>query len=1022
MVIPKSIIVLLICVIALPLSHAKNENKSSSIDLLTRYPTTLISEDTENPRKWELSKEDIYSLNSFSFSVGKTFKVDIAAADVGIGHCTDGAVWAVIIPQEKGTIKWTEDKEPEKIAHLWLRFHPAQISNIFPKNTIKCIGNQTLWMQMQKIANLKIFSSWQGGGLALIPGQKDLTVDADTTEKIRRFFIVDTIANKATYVSAFEKRVVPEDKPFTKEDAESSFDKLWQEYDRNYAMFMIRPDVDWGKLREQYRPEAIESKTAYDFAVICAKMLANLRDLHIWVTVQGQNMPVFNRPREKNSNQKTFQSIIGKLDSTNKNIVWGKTADKIGFIAINNWIENVDDIFDDVLENMRDTRGLVLDVRLNGGGSEPLAQNVAGRFADKEYVYAYSQFRKGPKHTDLTEKYPRSVKPRGPWRYDRPVVVLIGQMCMSSNESFVSMLAQCPQVTTFGDHTCGSSGNPKFVELSGGVKVSLPQWIDFLPDGTPLDEKGIKPDIAFSANPESFKANRDDLLSASVERLKKEPLPQEAIKGKSIQSIRNKLDANAPHVVSIWPTDGTSEVDPNTEIRIMFDRPMNPALIGLDWEEGKCLKYNGFTYDDKKNEFIIKVKLEDGCEHKILLQSGRFANFRAKSGETMSGDYSWGFKTKNISQHTDLNKPKLISVMPASGSELPLLALLQIKFDLPMDPNSDIYSVTRQQWLAGYQILTHQIDYDIKSKTFSIPIVLQPGWQDTIEMTGFVSTQGIEADPIKLKYSAGKQLISSSISERFENSNNSKELFSIFKNIKKTRSRLQILSERVVNSVSSNYHIQSWDLIFKIKNNSFYADISNIMQNPFLIGSDGKECWFYLVYGVDEIKKKLVLMPPDEPIEKDISICDPFNLMTLDVNSAINKFKPEYLGRTIYNGRECHLMRTWSVERHGNEEKPYIICSVTKWWLDAEKLLVSKIESDSGNNAGTFTFIYSDSMPDDAEFRCPQISNLKPQKEEPFGDGYDTRFIRVIDGSSNGRTSVRWGKKGPERRSSDGLN
>jgi len=29
---------------------------------------------------------------------------------------------------------------------------------------------------------------------------------------------------------------------------------------------------------------------------------------------------------------------------------------------------------------MRDTRGLTVDVRLNGGGTEPLAREVAGRF------------------------------------------------------------------------------------------------------------------------------------------------------------------------------------------------------------------------------------------------------------------------------------------------------------------------------------------------------------------------------------------------------------------------------------------------------------------------------------------------------------------------------------------------------------------------------------------------------------------------------------------------------------------
>jgi C-terminal processing protease CtpA/Prc len=52
---------------------------------------------------------------------------------------------------------------------------------------------------------------------------------------------------------------------------------------------------------------------------------------------------------------------------------------------------------------MRDTRGLIMDVRLNGGGDEPTAGAVAGRFLQEEFVYAYSQYRNGPSHTNLTE-------------------------------------------------------------------------------------------------------------------------------------------------------------------------------------------------------------------------------------------------------------------------------------------------------------------------------------------------------------------------------------------------------------------------------------------------------------------------------------------------------------------------------------------------------------------------------------------------------------------------------------------
>ena len=94
--------------------------------------------------------------------------------------------------------------------------------------------------------------------------------------------------------------------------------------------------------------------------------------------------------------------MIGKLQRTNPRLEWGITADRIGFIAIHGWSEpDLPERLDAVLEEMRATRGLIVDVRLNGGGSEPLARAFAGRFLEKEYTYSYSQYRIGPRHTDM---------------------------------------------------------------------------------------------------------------------------------------------------------------------------------------------------------------------------------------------------------------------------------------------------------------------------------------------------------------------------------------------------------------------------------------------------------------------------------------------------------------------------------------------------------------------------------------------------------------------------------------------
>ncbi len=529
------------------------KTEAAEVNLLEKYPTTLTTGDSDpnRARPWEFSQSDIFHLSGFSFQVGTNLAVDTEEADLGIGHCADGAVWAVLIPRATGTLTSGANAQPEPISHVWLRFHPAVINQLFPPTTVTDDGDRNLAPQMVVIANFKLRSSWHAGNNVMIPAPNELTVDVDTRGGPRRFFAVDTTAGTAQYISAFEQQTVPIPPAITPELAAAAFDQLWNAFDSDYAMFVLRPEVDWDALKTQERPLALASQSTYEFAGVCADMLKPLRDLHVWLTVSGAYVPVYDRPRPSNANPNAYASLLGSLNGSSSSLQWAVTPDHVGFIAIYNWTDSsLPTQFDAALEYMRNTRGLIIDVRLNGGGSEPLAQQVAARFIDQQVTYAYSQYRNGPLHTNLTEKLPRTLSPRGPFRYDRPVIVLIGQKCMSSNESFIAMMTRAPQVVTMGDHTAGSSGNPEIIQLPLDMTVSVPQWIDYLPDGTPLDEKGITPDLPFSASADAFEGQRDDLLSAALQRMHAEVLP--------LDPIPNPDDngSSGPTVCDIFLTDG----------------------------------------------------------------------------------------------------------------------------------------------------------------------------------------------------------------------------------------------------------------------------------------------------------------------------------------------------------------------------------------------------------------------------------------------------------------------------------
>lgn len=486
--------------------------QSGAIDLLERYPTSLTAGDLslERAREWEFNTSDIFRLSRFEFgwdSSGEGFKIETGPANLGVGHCADGAVWAVVIPQASGSVSWLATNR-QTIDRIWLRFHPRDVNSLFPPETVFAELATNLAPQIRSIAETNVFSSLHVGKRLFIPEPNEFLLDVDMKNGLRRKFWLHP-----------EKRQTA----FTPELAADAFDQLWKAFDRSYAMFGLRPEVDWNRAREQFRPRALASQSAYELAEVCAEMLSPLRDLHVSLKVGGTNMPVFDRPRAINSNPSAHRTLLGDLHGKPP-VYWTVTPDKIGYITTFNWLssDGIREQCDEALDAVSDTRALIVDVRLNRGGDEDVARDFAGRFLSSEFIYASHRLRNGPAHTNLTEKLLRTVKPRGPWRYDRPVLLLIGQRCISSNESFVGMMTGATNVTTMGDRTAGSSGNPMEIKLPLDITVGMPVWISYLPDGTPLDERGFQPQIQFESQPGAFEGDRDDLLAAALRRLRQQ--------------------------------------------------------------------------------------------------------------------------------------------------------------------------------------------------------------------------------------------------------------------------------------------------------------------------------------------------------------------------------------------------------------------------------------------------------------------------------------------------------------------
>lgn len=489
-----------------------------------RYPATLDRSPTPIGFFCTTSPADVWSLRWFRFTDADRLAIELGPSTVAFGRTDTNVLWAAVFPQQPGAIHSSLAGDGEQAATIWLRFHPARVGTLFPEESVIGQGAAEFVPKAQRLAAWKTNGSWQADGDPMVPSLTATVVDIDTTQGVRRFYSSPPDGGGLEYVAAFERQALPASSPISEEKALAAFDTLWKAFDAEYAQFVLRPEVDWTRLRDSMRPRAAKAKNAYELAATLAELLAPLEDLHISVRCGPESLPVFRREQPLNASRSAIEKTFGKLQRTRGDLAWARTGDGLGYINLYRLRQrDLPATFDAVLEQLGDAWGLVLDLRFNGGGDELLGRAVAGRFLERAAVYSVSQYRSGPKHDQLGRRFERVVEPRGPWRYQAPVVVLIGRRTMSSAESLALMLAQSPVVITMGDNSAGSSGKPKPLTLAGNIVVMLPTWLDRLPDGTPLDRVGVAPRVRVRAAPEVFAGGRDPVLDAALDHLRKTP-------------------------------------------------------------------------------------------------------------------------------------------------------------------------------------------------------------------------------------------------------------------------------------------------------------------------------------------------------------------------------------------------------------------------------------------------------------------------------------------------------------------
>ncbi len=275
-----------------------------------------------------------------------------------------------------------------------------------------------------------------------------------------------------------------------------NFDYLWNEVDRKYSYFELK-NIDWNQIRTTYRAMLNENSSEEELFNVLEAMLNELKDDHTNL-ITPFNVSVYNvaATGPKNYRPRTLQDYYMPSPWRTGSLVHDFLSnEEVGYIRYGSFMSNFSDAqMDLVLDRYKNTKGIILDLRENGGGIVFNVPKLLGRFTETKTLVGYNITRNGSGHNDFGNQEEFYITPHDGIRYTKPVIVLIDKGSYSATTIFAVATKAFPNIILMGDATGGGGGLPNGGQLPNGwtYRFSISQLLDlnqnnYAENGVPAD-------------------------------------------------------------------------------------------------------------------------------------------------------------------------------------------------------------------------------------------------------------------------------------------------------------------------------------------------------------------------------------------------------------------------------------------------------------------------------------------------------------------------------------------------------
>lgn len=344
----------------------------------------------------------------------------------------------------------------------------------------------------------------------------------------------------------------------------ANYQVFWETFDEQYPFFALHR-MDWKAVDKTFRPRVTLDTKPDELFSLLSGMMDPLHDAHTFINAKSIQKrfhgfrPSADPMQKKNAariseiietkyvrgglrdfcnQQLQFGFLTSPRDTTSSGSGRNNQPGIIGYLRIHSFsdyskdrefvkqLDALETALDEIFKDSSKWNGLVIDVRINSGGSDVFGISIASRLATHEYL-AYSKVIRNdihdPDHRTAPQPIMVPVSQRPGFRGG--AILLTSADSVSAAETFtMALLGRDPHVVRVGANTQGVFSDVLGRRLPNGWRFGLPNEIYLTKDSRAFDGTGVPPDIEVPIFPANDVASgRDSGLDKALELLARKP-------------------------------------------------------------------------------------------------------------------------------------------------------------------------------------------------------------------------------------------------------------------------------------------------------------------------------------------------------------------------------------------------------------------------------------------------------------------------------------------------------------------